>query len=66
MEIYVNGARQEFEPEITVAGLLERLGYSGRWVAVEINQDIVPRSSHVDHHIQAGDRIEIVSAMGGG
>jgi sulfur carrier protein len=66
MEIYVNGAPQRFEPETTVAGLLERLGYSGRRVAVEINRDIVPRSGFRDHHIQAGDRIEIVQAIGGG
>lgn len=66
MEIYVNGTPRDCERTVTIAELLEQLGCSGRRVAVEINHDIVPRSSYAQRSLQSGDRIEIVQAIGGG
>ena len=46
--------------------LLEIEGFAQRRVAVEVNGEIVPRGSHASHVLQAGDRVEIVHALGGG
>jgi sulfur carrier protein len=66
MQIQLNGQTQTLHDTPTIADLLERNGYSGRRVAVEINQAIVPRSAHAVVRLADGDRIEIVSAFGGG
>ena len=49
-----------------VAQLLEVLALAGKRVAVERNGEIVPRSRHADTALAAGDRLEIVVAVGGG
>ena len=51
---------------LTVAALLERQGLAGKRVAVERNGEIVPKSRHVSTQLEAGDRLEIVVAVGGG
>jgi sulfur carrier protein len=66
MHILLNGEPTQVDGATTVAELLERNGYAGRRVAVEINQAIVPRSAHATRPVAEGDRIEIVQAMGGG
>ncbi len=66
MEIYINGAPRRYDHELTIMALLEELGCAGRRVAVEINQDIVPRSAYAERCVQAGDHVEIVQAIGGG
>jgi sulfur carrier protein len=66
MQIYLNGQLQTLPDAPTVAELLERNGFGGRRVAVEINQAIVPRSCHAEHRLADGDVVEIVTALGGG
>ena len=66
MQIQLNGQIQSFDDVPTVAELLERNGFGGRRVAVEINEAIVPRSAHATHRLEEGDRIEVVTAFGGG
>jgi len=46
--------------------LLEEMALTGKRLAVEVNLEIVPRSSHMTHMLRAGDRVEIVHAIGGG
>ena len=66
MEIYVNGKPRPLDGALTIAQLVEELGVAGRRIAVEVNQHIVPRSSHATRTLAAGDRVEIVHAIGGG
>lgn len=66
MEILVNGASREVPAGITAAQLVEMLGLTGQRLAMEVNRDIVPRSTFETHRLQPGDRIEIVRAIGGG
>jgi len=66
MEIIVNGEPRQVAEQYTVAQLLEAMGLVGRRLAVEINLEIVPRSTHADHQLQPGDKVEIVHAIGGG
>jgi sulfur carrier protein len=66
MEIILNGAPQILDAALTVAALLERQGLAGKRVAVERNGEIVPKSRHASTQLEAGDRLEIVVAVGGG
>ena len=64
--IHLNGKPQEVGDRISIAALLDANGYARRTVAVEINREIVPRSTHAQHMVRDGDKVEIVEAMGGG
>jgi len=66
MQITVNGQPHQAGVELTVAGLLEELGLAGKPVAVEVNLDLVPRQRHAGHRLADGDRVEIVTLVGGG
>ncbi len=66
MHILLNGEERELADGLTVASLIEQLGFAGRRIAVEVNENIVPRSAHAQTILQAGDRVEIVHAIGGG
>lgn len=66
MQILLNGENTEVNEAISVQGLIEQLELTGRRIAVEVNEDIVPRSEHAEHRLAPGDRIEIVHAIGGG
>lgn len=65
MQIVLNGEPREVPPDCTVAALLRDLGLTGR-LAVEVNANVVPRGRHPDHVLAAGDRVEVVRAIGGG
>ena len=66
IEITINGKPEQIEQQTSIDRLLDQIGLAGQRVAVELNREIVPRSLHPDTRIQAGDRIEIVHAIGGG
>ena len=66
VEVTVNGALRRIGDGDSVATLLADMGLAGKRVAVERNGEIVPKSRHADTAIAAGDRIEIVVAVGGG
>jgi len=65
-EFILNGQPHRLDAAICVANLLADLGYQGKRVAVEKNGEIVPKSRHAETLIEAGSRIEIVVAVGGG
>ena len=66
MKIVVNGQERALASPATVAALLDELGMADRRVAVEVNQEIVPRSRHGEFRLQDRDRVEVVVAIGGG
>ncbi|HBM50680.1 sulfur carrier protein ThiS [Marinobacter sp. UBA3607] len=66
MQVKVNGEAVELPNGATIAALIEQLALSGKRVAVEVNEDIVPRSQHPDFSLSEGDRVEVVHAIGGG
>lgn len=66
MQVFVNGDVMKLAHQTSLAALLESLQLTGRRLAVEINEDIVPRSRHGEVQLNAGDRIEVVHAIGGG
>lgn len=66
VEVAVNGQPRRVDDWITVARLLEELGLADKHVAVEVNLELVPRPRHARHRLAEGDRLEIVTLVGGG
>jgi len=67
MEVTVNGsARSVDASSADVATLIRLLGLEGKRIAVERNGEIVPKSRYTETRIVAGDKLEIVAAVGGG
>lgn len=65
-EIIVNGEKRSVPEGLTLAELVHELDLEGRRVAVEVNEEIVPRSRYAEHVLNGGDRVEVVAAIGGG
>mgnify|MGYP001819568592 CR=1 FL=1 len=66
MNIQINGDTQKFDENLTASQLVEKLGLQGQRIAMEVNQEIVPRSSYETYQLQENDKIEIIHAVGGG
>lgn len=66
MQIQVNGEPLEVAEQSSLSDLIAQLELSGKRIAIELNLEIIPRSSHANTSLKAGDRIEIVHAIGGG
>jgi len=66
LEIIVNGEPRSVAPGTTVALLLAELGVTPRHCAVEVNLELVPRAQQAEHQLAAGDRLEVVTLVGGG
>jgi thiamine biosynthesis protein ThiS len=66
LEIIVNGLPRRVAAGSSVAALLEELQMTPQHVAVEVNLDLVPRASHAERRLSPGDRLEIVTLVGGG
>lgn len=65
-QVEVNGEPRQLAPGCTVAELVELLGLGDKRVAVELNEDILPRSAHSARVLADGDRLEVIHAIGGG
>jgi sulfur carrier protein len=66
VEILVNGQPRQVAEGLTVAALLDELKLANRYVAVEVNLELVPRQLHAQRRLAPGDRLEIVTLVGGG
>lgn len=66
MQITLNGEITTVPDDATLVVLLDELAITGRRLAVEVNEDIVPRSRHGEFRLSPGDRVEVVHAIGGG
>lgn len=66
MQIVVNGAERDVPAGTTVAALLGLLGVDHTQVAVERNRDVVPKKTYDQTTLADGDRLEVVTIVGGG
>ncbi len=66
MRLHVQGEEVDVPEGSTLSELLQKMDLLGQRLAVEINHTVIPRSTHATHRLQAGDRVEIVRAIGGG
>lgn len=64
--ITVNGERRAVESGASALDVVAELGLAGRPVAVEVNERVVPRRDLSACMLSAGDRLEIVTLVGGG
>ena len=65
MNVLLNGNAHSIETSCTVGELISMLELEGKF-AVEINQNIIPRSEYASTQLNPDDMIEIVNAIGGG
>ena len=66
MQLVINGVDTSLVSITTVSNLIEHLDIENGKLAIEINQEIVPRSQFDIYCLTEGDVIEIVQAIGGG
>ncbi len=66
MQITVNGETRELDEGLTLTQLLTQLELTGKRIAVELNESIIPRARHDETVLRDGDKIEIIHAIGGG
>ena len=64
--LQVNGESRQVTAGLSLQLLLVELGYEPRLVVVEFNGAIVPRAQWPDQPVAAGDRLEVVTIVGGG
>ena len=64
--LQVNGETRTFNESLSLPEVLAQLGFNPRLVAVEYNGEILHRQFWTDTLIQAGDRLEVVTIVGGG
>ena len=66
VNIRVNGEPRQVAEQASIADLLGELAVTTRYVAVEVNEQVVPLARHAGHCLAEGDRVEIVTLVGGG
>lgn len=66
MQISLNGEPFELPAETTVKGLLALRQLDSRYLAVELNRQVVSRKQHDVVVLQEGDVGEVVTLVGGG
>lgn len=66
MTVNVNDQPRDVPDSTTVAELLRLLDLHRQACAVEVNRELVPKPQHPDRALADGDRIEIVTLVGGG
>ena len=64
-KLLINGEEKQVS-STTVQALILELELEGKRVAVELNKQIVPRSTYPEQKLSAGDQIELVHFVGGG
>jgi thiamine biosynthesis protein ThiS len=66
MQVFVNGDAQELAQGVTVSDLVARHDLIPQRVAVEVNEQLVRRADYAQTPLRDGDRVEIVTLVGGG
>jgi len=66
LKIVLNGENHTVSNDCTAAQLIESLDLGAINLALEINGEIIPRSDYPRTGVNAGDKVEIIHAVGGG
>jgi sulfur carrier protein len=64
--IEFNGVASQVDEESTVEDLLRLSNVQSRFCAVELNLEIVPKDQYATRSLCDGDKIEVVTLVGGG
>ena len=62
----VNGDECQLEAGSNLESLIEKLGFADKKIAVELNEQIIPKRLYPETVLQENDNLEIVHAIGGG
>ena len=65
-DVTLNGETKQVDESKSLADLLAQFGLDRSKIAVELNCEVVPKNRHPEVRVQPGDRIEIVTLVGGG
>ena len=66
IQIILNGKPHNIKEKTNIISLLETLSLSEKKVAIEINEEVVPRDNYAKKILSDKDRVEIVHFIGGG
>lgn len=66
MQIQLNGESRVIPDNSSAEDLVKLLELTGKRLAMEVNLEIVPRTTYAQHRLHEGDQVEIVHAIGGG
>jgi len=68
LNVLLNGETRELPEGSSVRDLLDALerDFGARSVAVAVNLQVVPAAEHPDRLLEDGDRVDLVTAVGGG
>ena len=66
MNILLNNETISVSEVLTIRELLDHINLQQKYYAVEVNEQIIPKSSHASFTLKDGDKVEIVTAIGGG
>ena len=66
IQIYINGKKKNINSNSNIINILEEYSLKNKMVAVEVNQEVIPKSNYKTKKINKNDRIEILELIGGG
>lgn len=66
MKIRLNGSDKEIAEEISILDFVKQEGYRTDRIAVELNEQIVPKVNYAQILLHSGDVVEVVNFVGGG
>ena len=66
MQIVLNGATTDIQEGTSISDILADLGFKDQLIAVEVNQEVIPRGEHISFILSPRDVVEIIHAVGGG
>ena len=66
MKLIVNGHEKEFDEEISLLQVLEKLDLVGKVMAAAVNMEIVKQDTWEEYIVKDGDKLELLDFVGGG
>ena len=66
IQIYINGKKKNINSNYNLINIIEEYSLKKKLIAIEINQEVVPKSNYITKKINKNDRIEILELIGGG
>ncbi len=66
MNIFLNKLKTNVDPGSTLDKLLDEMSIKTKYIAIEVNKQIIPKSEYKKYKLKHGDKVEIVTAIGGG
>ncbi|MBS4068509.1 MAG: sulfur carrier protein ThiS [Sulfurimonas sp.] len=66
MKLIINGKTKEFNKDITLADMLQKLDLTSKVMAAAVNMEIVKQGSWADYKLKDMDKVELLDFVGGG